>query len=294
MTSMIRKTLGSAAVTMLLGSAAFAADLAPPIIEAPMPMPTPVVENSGSWYIRGDVGYSFTQMGDIDYVVGPGPGAGGNAMGLLRGNLSDNFMLGGGVGYDTGHYLRVDLTGDYLFRTNFNGSTTGTCTSAGPGGGPITCTTTDTASMTALSLLANAYVDIGNWGGLRPYIGAGIGGTHVTWTQLSNVFNENVTNPDELHAGHADWRFTYALMAGASYDVTDCLALDAGYRYRKVSGGKMFGIGNGAGSITGPGYDRGFDIHDVRLGARYKFGGSSCGGGVVEHYQPEPYEPVYK
>ena len=211
----------------------------------------------------------------------------------LRGKLSNGYSVGGGIGYDTGNYLRVDLTADYFAKTNFKGSTSGTCTPSG-GGAQIACTTTDTASYSAISLMANAYIDLGKYNGFTPYVGAGIGGTHVTWGQLSNTFDQPVTNPNELHPGSKEWRYTYALMAGASYDVSDCVAVDAGYRFRKVAGGHMFGIGNGGGtglSSTGGGKDKGISTHEVRVGARYKFGG--CGSSHVPDYQPE-YQPVYK
>ena len=80
-------------------------------------------------------------------------------------------------------------------------------------------------------------------------------------------------------------------MVGASYCLTDKAELDAGYRYTRVGGGNMFGNAVGA----GPGYDDGFDVHEVRGGLRYSFGGSSrCSAPApqVVEYQPEP--AVYK
>ena len=45
------------------------------------------------------------------------------------------------------------------------------------------------------------------------------------------------------------------------------LKADIGYRYRRVEGGDMFGYAQNG----GPGYDKGFDVHEARLGARYTF-----------------------
>jgi opacity protein-like surface antigen len=78
-------------------------------------------------------------------------------------------------------------------------------------------------------------------------------------------------------------------MAGASVDLTQNLKLDAGYRYRHINGGKMFE----GGQYLGDGYDKGMDIHDVRVGLRYMFGGSSA------PYAPQQVStivdgPVYK
>ena len=44
--------------------------------------------------------------------------------------------------------------------------------------------------MSALLLLANAYVDIGTWHGVTPYVGAGIGGAHIKW---DTVHDPNTT-----------------------------------------------------------------------------------------------------
>jgi opacity protein-like surface antigen len=291
---MSRKLLLLAASVALLACGATFANAAdilePQVVDLPdpvMPMPAPA---KGGWYIRGDVGYSMNSNVDAEYVT---TSAGLIGAGTLRGNLKNNYSIGGGIGYDTGNYLRVDFTADYFTKSNFNGTSTGTCSPVG-GGLPIACTTTDTMSLNALSLMANAYIDLGKFGGFTPYVGAGIGGTHVKWGTLTNDFdNTLVTNADETHAGYSNWRFSYALMAGASYDVSDCLAVDAGYRYRKVEGGKTFGIGTAG--TTGPAHDQGFSTHDFRVGARYKLAGLSggCGASHVPDYQPD-YQPVYK
>jgi opacity protein-like surface antigen len=150
--------------------------------------------------------------------------------------------LGGGIGYQVDDHFRVDLTGDYWFDSDFRGSTSGIC-----GGAP--CTSIDTSSVNAFLLLANAYVDLGTYNGITPYIGAGIGGAHVDW---DNLRNEIPGQPPVEHEGAANWRFAYAVMAGASYCLTDKLKLDAGYRYSRIEGGRMFEIAPGN---PGPGFD---------------------------------------
>jgi opacity protein-like surface antigen len=51
----------------------------------------------------------------------------------------------------------------------------------------VTCTSTDLSSLTAWTLMANAYVDLGTYGYFTPYVGGGIGGTYVKWKDLSNT-----------------------------------------------------------------------------------------------------------
>lgn len=273
---------------------ALAADLDPlPIIEAPAPMVyEKEVESTGGWYLRGDIGYSLNKLNDdISYVAAS---AVGMQTGTLIGEIDNAFLFGGGIGYDSGNFFRADLTLDYNASTEFNGSTSGFCTPTG-GGAAVECTTSDVASYTALSMLANAYVDLGTYHGITPYVGAGIGGTYLAWDTLSNTtpdgFNSSGT---ETHAGGEDWRFTYAAMVGASVDVSTNLKLDASYRYRHINGGKMFAVGdglNGAASFTGPGHDEGITSHDFRIGARYMLGsGSKASHAAVS----EPYTPIYK
>lgn len=232
----------------------------PPVIELP---PQPVA--TGGWYLRGDVGYSKAKFRGakfptyiIDTTCGATCVTAGDE-GDVSGSLKGSFIFGGGLGYQVTDYFRTDLTLDYMTRSSFDGGRGTWC-------GGVQCSSSDSAKMSALSLMANAYVDLANINGITPYVGAGIGGTYVKW---GNVVQQNPgagQNPIDL-GGASSWRFTWALMAGASYDLTNNLKLDAGYRFRRVNGGKM---SDGAYS-NGPTYDKGFNIHDVRVGLRYQF-----------------------
>ena len=252
---------GLAVAIALTGTASFttlaqAADIIePPAIELP---PQPV--STGGWYLRGDVGYSKAKFRDTtfpSYYPKDCCAAEGDS-GHVSGKLKGSFLVGGGVGYQVTDYFRTDLTLDYMTRAKFNGGRSSFCQ------GDLHCMSSDNSKMSALSLLANAYIDIANINGFTPYVGAGIGGTRVKWNNLI----QNKPNGDAIELdGASNWRFTWALMAGASYDLTQNLKLDAGYRFRRVNGGKM---SEGAYS-NGPTYDRGFNIHDVRVGLRYQF-----------------------
>ena len=260
---------------------AFAADLAePPVVEqAPPQVAYEEPADVGGWYIRGDIDYHWSHFGGGDYTTysaAPPQIPGSFASGKLKGA----FSAGAGVGYQVNHYFRTDLTFDWMGKSNFTGSTNGFCI-----GGTVACTSVDTSSYSALLLLANAYVDIGTWHGVTPYVGAGIGGAWVKWDTLHNTDLDGSFE----HAGGKGWRFAYALMAGASYCLTDQVKLDVGYRYSHINGGKMFEYASD--SNVGPGYDRGINVHEVRGGLRYQFGRSDCAP-PPEPYVPEP-EPVY-
>jgi opacity protein-like surface antigen len=75
--------------------------------------------------------------------------------------------------------------------------------------------------------------------GLRPYIGAGLGGARVEY---------NLTEPFGDFAGNDEtWVFAYQLMAGLSFPLSDGLSMSVGYRYfktedfdRKGDSGELF------------------------------------------------------
>ena len=78
-----------------------------------------------------------------------------------------------GVGYQFNHWLRADITGEYRGKSNFHGSHL----TSFPLGGlrrfwlrHLQC-----AASPKWLFLANAYVDLGTWWCITPYIGAGIG-----------------------------------------------------------------------------------------------------------------------
>ncbi|MER8405220.1 porin family protein [Mesorhizobium sp. M1307] len=254
---------------------AFAADFVePPVVEeAPPPIAYERPADFGGWYIRGDIDYHWSKFRGADYITyGPPPGTGT----FDSGKLKSAFSAGAGVGYQIDRHFRTDLTADWMSKSTFRGSTSGICLDGDP------CTSVDTSSYTALLLLANAYVDIGTWHGITPYVGAGIGGAWVKWDTLHNSDEDG----EFFHHGGKGWRFAYAAMVGASYCLTDRVKLDVGYRYSHINGGKMFDFGSG----VGPGYDNGINVHEVRGGLRYQFGRSDCV--EPEPYVPEP-EPVY-
>jgi opacity protein-like surface antigen len=274
MFSTVRKALLAGLLAGMAGPV-FAADL--PVVEQAPPVAYEQPADIGGWYIRGDVDYHWSNFGGSDYITyGAAPQIPGS---FDSASLKGAFSIGGGVGYQINQHFRTDLTADWLSSSDFNGSTSGFC-----GVAQDPCTSTDSSSYSALLLLANAYVDIGTWHGVTPYVGAGIGGAWVKWDTLHNT---DIDGPFE-HTGGENWRFAYALMAGASYCLTDQVKLDVGYRYSHINGGRMFDYASD--SNVGPGYDHGIGVNEVHGGLRYQFGRSDCA--PPEPYVPEP-EPIY-
>ena len=269
----MKRSLSGVFAALLITSNAYAADLMP---AEPIAAPEVTVTEATGWYLRGDVGYGFNDLRGAKYFQG----SNASEVDFDRSDLDDAWTIGGGVGYQVNNYFRTDLTLDYLGKSDFHGSTSGSCGVSGA------CTSTDLSSLTAWSLMANAYVDLGTYGYVTPYVGAGIGGSYVKWKNLRNVAcadDGSFCDDQVTHGGKGNWRFTYALMAGASVDVTCNFKADVGYRYLHIDGGNMFGYAENG----GPGRDKGLSAHEVRVGGRYLFGGCAQAS-----YEPPPEIPL--
>ena len=118
--------------------------------------------------------------------------------------------------------------------------------------------------------MANGYVDLGTYVGLTPYVGGGLGYTYVDWGSLGDTRALRRRRPARQRwsarpstRATQSWRFTYALMAGLAYDVSQNMKLDLGYRYRHIDGGPMFAFDPAtiaAGAAGTQGEDPGFTI----------------------------------
>ena len=277
-------SLPGAGALLLMVSVVHSADLYQPEALPLMDAPEITVQEASGWYLRGDVGYSFNKIRGVEYFQGSNE----LLSDFATASLKDSFVIGGGVGYQINSYLRTDVTFDYLTSAKFRGSTRGECVDAF-GANPVACSSSDRSYMHAYSLMANAYVDLGTYGYVTPYVGAGIGGSYVKWGKLKNRICDDPYRSGcygNDHEGERSWRFTYALMAGATVDITCALKADVGYRFRHITGGDMFGYAEQG----GPGSDKGFHSHEARVGARYVFGG--CDTPVA--YEPAPEALVYK
>jgi OmpA-OmpF porin, OOP family len=82
-----------------------------------------------------------------------------------------------------------------------------------------------TGGLENTGVLANAYIDFFPGSVVRPYVGAGVGFVDTDLT---------VTGGGTTAAGSST-EFAYRLATGASYDITDTIAIDLGYRYLAVN-----------------------------------------------------------
>ena len=251
--SVVTTILAGASLGAFIAAASAADIIQQPIIEAPV---IKEVKPFGGWYIRGDVGYGFVEDrddSDKDKVFPAQPGVTFE----VEKDFEDVLSVGGGVGHQINEFLRADITVDGFFNGEYSETTVSTIDLGT--GAPIVDETAQTAEFNALLLMANAYVDMGTYAGITPYVGAGVGFAAIDYDEV--VFSSNGTPTGTTEEGSEELRLAWSLSAGASYDVSDNVAIDGGYRFTRVADGKVSDTIN----------DGGVDLHQVRLGARYKF-----------------------
>lgn len=288
-------TVGILAGVLASGAAATAADM----FDAPyeqVPEMVPVEVGSG-WYLRGDVSYDFkSDLGSdyrshdevLDTAFSPAasfspPRYDYHDQDHDGFDLDEAADAGLGFGYQFTDYFRGDLTARY-WKADIDGSSSNDCLGRAGSGAvfPVgsTCDSADHGQLQAWEVMANAYVDLGTVAGLTPYVGGGAGAVHIDYADLTRTSRCVVDGHDcgasfgseTSHDGVDSWRFAYALMAGASYDLSRELKIDLGYRYLNVDGGDMYDFdtastGHGASGVQGT--DDGFDRHTIQVGLRY-------------------------
>jgi opacity protein-like surface antigen len=262
-------------------AAAHSADLDNVIYAPELPRTVPVEIGSG-WYLRGDIGYNVSFSGSatvyrtydpITFTYGDQP--------YDSAKFDADFTYGIGAGYQFTDWFRAEAMFTYM-----KGSFSGSGISSGPcltlPGGPVDtgCSTDGSGDFTASGGMLNAYFDLGTYLGLTPYVGAGAGMTYLKYNDYVSQDRcvdgfascGGATFGPLVHDGIGSWRFTYALMAGVSYDVTKNLKADIGYRYTNIAGGDMYDFSSesiSAGAAGVQSSDDGFSSHEIKVSLRY-------------------------
>ena len=229
----------------------------------PMYMP-PVEEFSASgWYLRGDIGMTNQQFKGLHQRLYDVPGTTVEATGM---GWDSSMMAGLGIGYKFNDWLRADVTGEYRGKANFHGSdhwTFGGATGADQYSG----------SKSEWVFMANAYVDLGTWWCLTPYVGAGIGMANVKMSSFrDDGFTAGVLSNSVVYADDASkWNFAWSLQVGVSYKVTPSMSIDLGYRYIDMGSGATGATRAFDGSFSngGPFTFNHITSHDFKLGLRW-------------------------
>jgi opacity protein-like surface antigen len=231
---------GACAATMLLAltPSAEAADIG----YAPPP--------GGSWYVSVFGGWSMGDEIEADFLGSQNVGWN------LDADLDDGFTAGLAVGTQFGEWLRgeIEVSGNWHSADGTLASTASTPEIDDVSG-----------DVDALFLLANLWVEVPLGAGpFRPYAGGGvgIGRLDVDLDAATSTGTASVVNDD-------DWAFAWQLGAGVAFDVSSNLAIDLGYRFKRIEtvdleGTSFFGA-------TPPEIEVDYTSHNVVVGARLTF-----------------------
>ena len=208
------KILAAASVAASLTvAAAHAADLGIP------PQP-PAYEFSG-WYLRGYVGMTNQSTGSAGYTPNPFPN---DVITTQFLNFDSSPLFGGGIGYQFNNWFRMDVTGEYRGASHFHGTQ-----------GDLSAFNPDdyNASKTEALFLVNAFVDLGTWSHITPFVGAGVGGSYNTISGFTDIgFPPGGVQAAAFTGATASkWNLAWAAYAGLSYAVTPAVSIDFMYRY---------------------------------------------------------------
>jgi opacity protein-like surface antigen len=263
--------MAAGAASLLLSSATFAADM--PIAPPPAYYPPPPPQEFGGWYLRGDVGFSNQSVKRLNNVQDTT---------LLTQTQTMDFATGGifqlGVGYQINNWLRADITGQYRGKSAFSGQDLNTFNF---GGFVHNGVDTYTANKSELLFLANAYVDLGTWWCVTPFIGAGVGTSRVTISNFKdNGLSDAVAgfpatygaSPSAALADSASkWNLAWALHAGLAYKVNPNLTMELGYSYVDLGDGITGDVRTyqGGNAVVNPMTFKNITSHDLKLGVRW-------------------------
>ncbi len=192
------------------------------------------------WYVRGDIGYSKQSINSVEV---PAPQT------VTQWDLQNAVTLGFGGGYKY-QWFRADVTVDYANRGKFQGDT-------------ATVPSYYTAKLDSFTILANAYLDLGTWSGITPYVGAGVGTTHLRTHEYTNI---TIQEPGFSVVDTTRWNLSYAGMAGIAVHFSPKMILDVGYRYLKMGDAVS---GPEPPAYTDRTYLRDLKAHEIRIGLRW-------------------------
>lgn len=187
---------------------------------------------------------------------------------LDKGGFNSAPLAGLGFGYKFNNFLRADAFVEYRGKADFSaldryGHTEPT--------GTVWDGTNDyDGAKSEWLLMANAYVDIGEWHGVTPYVGAGIGASRNTISHFRDI---NVPTQGVAYADSAStWNLAWALHAGLAFKASERLTVDLGYTYVDLGDAKTGRLKSYDGTVNNaPMYFENITSHDIKLGLRYSF-----------------------
>ena len=191
--------------------------------------PAPRYEFGTGWYLRGDLSasyddelrYSPAYLGALATTPFTPAAFAATGQDVLTKRQDWGYAAGAGVGYKVNNWFRTDITGDYLSNQRFNAGV-----QSADGG----FTTVGKGTLRRWDGLVNGYIDLGNWTGFQPYIGAGVGFSALKSKGRATTTFAGVATDYTINES-AQYNLAFAAMAGVGYQIAPHMLLDVGYRY---------------------------------------------------------------
>jgi opacity protein-like surface antigen len=266
------RILALAGAAAAMSTAALAADFPPAL-----PPALPVIQSASEsgWYLRGDVGVGVQRFEAFDHFQSNAAFVWPASWTIVQKQTDDSTFVDFGVGYQVNNWLRFDATGEYRASAKFKaiGSYHEFC----PGG--ATCFDQYDGSHSAEVFMLNAYLDLGTWWCLTPFVGAGVGGA---WNSVTSVSDLGLVNNQAPGFGFSSsdassWNLAWSAQAGLAYNVSSNLKLEFAVRYLNLGSVKTPIVNcssAGCQGTNGPAayYTlTNFDSLDLKLGMRWMF-----------------------
>jgi opacity protein-like surface antigen len=252
-----------AGAIVIMTATAQASEVLPPPPMIPYAQQAAVVGTG--WYLRGDVGISEYEGGRLSTPNLP-------TTQFFAGDFGSGSLAGLGVGYEFNDWFRGDITGEYRFSKGFKAFER---VDFDAGGVPGVTRETVHGDYSGFLFLANAYIDLGTWLGVTPFVGAGAGLAH---NRLFGFSGQSIT---EIPVGgtaspSAGWfgdgsstSFAWALHAGFAYDVTPSFVVEMAYRYANLGEMRTGVVDCFCGQTFSPLKVKDVESHDFRVGMRW-------------------------
>jgi hypothetical protein len=213
-------------------------------------------------YLRADAGLGLMRARSAASTFG----ANVPAFAYDGAQLGHATALGLGAGYQFNEYIRADVTGEYRASASYAARASyidpTIC-------GLARCSDAYAGAFRSAVVMANGYGEIGSWFDVTPFVGLGLGVAHTMSAPVS--LSAGNGHGVGLSPGAAQTRLAFALMAGASWDLTPRLKVEVGYRYMNLGSGQNGPIAcvAAAGACVGQVQQIGLASHDLRIGLRY-------------------------
>jgi opacity protein-like surface antigen len=179
---------------------------------------------ASSWYVSVFGGLSLGESADFDGRAVSGTDAAtiaaeadieeGLFAGLAAGLRFNDWIRAeaevSGHWHDAGGYATTVLNGGYYTSLGLEGE------------------------VNALFVLGNLWIELPFEGEMRPYIGGGAGFGRLEADLSTTVIGYGTAGVED-----ADWAFAYQLGGGVAYEVTPSMAVDLGYRYKRIDNARL-------------------------------------------------------